>query len=174
MKLSLVCASALAVAAFACGGSKAGDGPNGPLTFGEDPSSDGDAVVFLRGRSEGGRVYVDVVARGVNDVHGAAFRVKWDPGAIGFVEAKASPTWSKDAVVVAREAVPGQLLVAWSEKGGASGHDAMDATVLGTLIFDAKSRAGTPVSFRTERSRLVDHQGKPLTVTWRAGTVPAR
>ena len=72
MKLSLVCAAALALAAFGCGGSKAGDASNGPLTFGEDPSSDGGAVVFLRGRSEGDRVYVDVVARGVNDVQRCA------------------------------------------------------------------------------------------------------
>lgn len=175
MKLSLIFASALslALAATACGGSSAGDGPPGPVSFAADPDSEG-AVVFLRGRADGNRVHVDVLARGVANVHGTAFRVKWDPEALGFIEAQPSDAWSKQAVLLAKEALPGQLAVAWTEKGDAVGHDATSALVLGTLVFEAKSRKGTRLTFRTERSTVLDHQGKRVSVAWRAGSIPAR
>lgn len=171
MKLGLIFASALALAA--CGGSKAGDTPPGPVSFTAEPESDG-AVVFLRGRTDGDRVFADVVARGMTDVHGTAFRVTWDPDALSFVEAQRSPAWSMRAVLLAKEAAPGTLAVAWSEKGEVTGHDASNGLVLGTLVFDAKSRKGTPIAFRTERSTLVNHEGKPHAVAWRAGSIPAR
>lgn len=165
----LVCALVLA----GCGGSKAGDGPPGPVSFAAEPESDG-AVVFLRGRTDGDRVFADVVARGIGDLHGTAFRVTWDPDALGFVEAQHAPAWSDKAVLLTKEASPGTLVVAWSEKGEVAGHDATSPLVLGTLVFDAKSRKGTRVAFRTDRSTVVDHEGKPQAVAWRAGSIPAR
>lgn len=175
MKLGLIFASALALAATlaACGGSKAGDPPPGPVSFAAEPESDG-AVVFLRGRAEGDRVFADVVARGMTDVHGAAFRVTWDPDALAFVEAQRAPVWSSKAVLLAKEGEPGTLAVAWSEKGETAGHDASTPVILGTLVFDAKSRKGTRLAFRTERSTVVNHEGKPQTVAWRAGRIAAR
>lgn len=175
MKLGLIFVSALTLVATlsACGGSKAGDTPPGPVSFAAEPESDG-AVVFLRGRTEGDRVFADVVARGMTDVHGTAFRVTWDPDALAFVEAQHSPAWSSKAVLLTKEAAPGTLAVAWSEKGETAGHDASSPLVLGTLVFDAKSRKGTPIAFRTGRSMVVNHEGKPQAVAWRAGSVSAR
>jgi hypothetical protein len=178
VKLSLAFASAVALAitlalgAAACDASSGGDRAQ-TLSFDAEPDSEG-PVVFLRGRSEQERIHVDVVARGVSDVHGAAFRVTWDPEAIAFVEAQASGPWSSKAVLLAREPVPGQLAVAWSEKGEAAGHDASAPLVLGTLVFEAKSRKGTALAFRAARSTVVDHRGQPTRVAWRAGSIPAR
>jgi hypothetical protein len=174
MKLSLFSASALVVAvATGCSSSSSNDAP-GPLAFNADPSSDAPAEVYLEGRTEGDRVIVDVVAKGVKDVHGTAIRVKWDPEALALVEAVPSNTWSKQAVLLSKEAMPGTLAIAWAEKGDGSGHDATEPLVLGTITFDAKGRKGTPVSFRAERSAIVDHEGKTQSVSWRAGSVPAR
>ena len=175
MKLGSIAASALVLVATlsGCGGSKANDTPPGPVSFAAEPESDG-AVVFLRGRTEGDRVFADVVARGITDVHGAAFRVTWDPDALSFVEAQRSPAWSPKAVLLAKEGAPGTLAVAWTEKGEAMGHDASTPLVLGTLVFDAKSRKGTRIAFRTDRSTVVNHEGKTQAVAWRAGKIPAR
>jgi hypothetical protein len=175
MKLSLFSASALVVAvATGCTSSSSGDNPLGPLAFNADPASNAGAEIYLEGRTEGERVIVDVVAKGVKDVHGTAIRVKWDPEALALVETTPGRNWSKQAVLLSKEALPGTLAIAWAEKGDGIGHDATEPLVLGTLTFDAKGRKGTPVSFRTERSAIVDHEGKTQSVAWRAGSVPSR
>jgi hypothetical protein len=178
VKLSLFSASALLVVALTsgCSSSPSGENPPGPLVFNADLGSGGGggSEVFLEGRTEGERVILNIVAKGVKEVHGTAFRVKWDPEALGFVSAAPSDAWSTSAILVSKEALPGTLVVAWAEKGEAVGHDATEPLVLGTLTFDAKGRKGSAVSFRTERSEIVDHEGKSQTVSWRAGNVPAR
>ena len=177
MKLSLFSASALVVAvatSVGCSSSSSGENPPGPLTFTADPGSNAGAEVYLEGRTEGDRLIVDVLAKGVKDVHGTALRVKWDPEALALVEATPSRSWSKQAVLLSKEALPGTLAIAWAEKGDGTGHDATEPLVLGTLTFDSKGRKGTAVSFRAERSAIVDHEGKTQTVAWRAGNVPAR
>lgn len=175
MKLSLFSASALLVAVTTgCSSSPTGETPPGPLAFNADPAPNEGGEVFLQGRTEGDRVIVDVVAKGVKDVHGTAFRVKWDPEALSLASATPSDAWSKQAVLLSKEALPGTLAVAWAETGEGEGHDATEPLVLGTLTFDAKGRKGSAVAFRTERSAVVDHEGKTLTVSWRAGNVPAR
>lgn len=174
MKLGLFSASALVLAvATGCSSGSSNDMP-GPLAFNADPSSNAASEVYLEGRTEGDRVIVDVVAKGVKDVHGTAFRLKWDPEALSLVDAAPSRTWSKQAVLLSKEALPGVLAIAWAEKGDGTGHDASEPLVLGTVTFDAKGRKGTAVSFRAERSAIVDHEGKTQSVAWRAGSVPSR
>ena len=174
MKLSILVALALGLGlgAAACNGASADDS-SPPVSFAADPEADG-PVVFLRGRPERDRVYVDVLARGVTEVHGTAFRMSWDPEALAFVEARASETWSSSAILLAKEPIPGQLAVAWSEKGESAGHDASLPVLLGTLVFDAKGRRGTSLAFRAERSTVVDRRGSAAIVAWRAGSIPAR
>ena len=106
MKLSLFSASALLVAvASGCSSSSTSDAP-GPLAFNSDPDSNAASEVYLEGRTEGDRVIVDVMAKGVKDVHGTAIRVKWDPDALSLVEATPSNLWSKQAVLLSKEALP--------------------------------------------------------------------
>lgn len=148
--------------------------PPGPVTLTPEPEGDG-ATVFLRGHTavlEPKRLVVDVVARGAHDLHGAAFRVTWDPGALAFVEAKSGETWSKQALAIAKEATPGQLAVVWTEKGE-TGIDATSETILGTLTFDAVGHEATSLAFKVERSELVDKKGIKVDATWRGGTVAA-
>ena len=156
-------------------GSRSSDG-NGPMGFAADPPADG-ATVFLRGRtadaSTANRVVVDVVARGAADLHGAAFRVTWDPDALAFVEAASGPPWSKQVLAIAKEGSPGQLAVAWTEKGE-TGIDASGETVIGTLTFDIRGRKGTTLGFKTERSQLVDKRGARVDAKWSGGTIAAR
>lgn len=182
MKLPyLFCAALLAlggaVVSVACTSSDSGDGAsNRPASFVGEAPGEG-ATVFLRGRSgaqqPGGPVLVDVVARGAADLHGAAFRVTWDPNALAFVEAQSGSVWSKQALALAKEGTPGQLAITWTEKGE-RGIDAMNEVVLGTLVFDARGRSETPLTFKTERSQVVDKKGVPLVVAWRGGVVAGR
>lgn len=147
-------------------GPRDGNGPS-PIAFAPAAPLEG-ATVALRGRVDPlvpGRVAFDVVARGAGDVHGAAFRVSWDPAAMVFVEATSGASWSKTALALAKEGAPGQLAVAWTEKGERS-IDATAETVLGTLIFDAKSHASTTLAFTTERSQVVDKKGRRIAAQW--------
>lgn len=168
MKLSL--ATAIALAALASGCTSPSATPSESPGFTADAQNE-EATVFLRGRVEGSRVVVDVVARGPNDVHGVAFRIAYDPNALRLVSAAASERWSGSALSRAKEGIPGQLAVLWTEVGAAPGLDATTPTTLGTLVFDRRGNRGTNVSFVVDRSKVVDRLGAPLTMAWRGGTV---
>ncbi len=175
MRLGLLGAVlALGLSASACT-TNTRSSTNGPLAFtGEAPTSG--AVVFLRERPsalEPHRVTIEVVARSAGDLHGAAFRVTWDPEAIAFVRAEGGGRWSKSVLSLAREGTPGQLAVTWTEKGE-SGIDASGETVLGTLVFESRSRKGTAFAFKTERSMLVDKKGVAVKVAWSGGAIAAQ
>jgi hypothetical protein len=148
----------------------------GPMTFAADAPSEGASVV-LRSRPLEivpiDHVVVDVIARGAPDLHGAAFRVTWDPQTMSFVEAQNAPVWSKQLVALAKEGAPGQLAVVWTEKGETS-LNATSETVLGTLTFELKSRKSSPLTFIQERAQVVDKLGAPVAVKWQGGVVAAR
>jgi hypothetical protein len=182
MKLGLLAAASLLATAMlfaaGCTSDRTRSGsPTGSLAFApEAPATDG-ATVSLRSSAPDvfapNRVIVDVVARGAADLLGAAFRVTWDPAELGFVEAKSGPSWSKHVLALAKEGAPGQLAVAWTEKGE-TGIDARAQTVIGTLTFELRGHTGTSLSFKTERSQLVDKKGTPITATWAGSAIAAR
>lgn len=146
----------------------------GPVTFASEPAAAEGATVFLRGRPEGDLVVVDVVARGAPEVHGTALRLTWNPNELTHVETKQSLVWSKGALFLAKEGTPGQLAIAWTERGPSAAIDATNETVLGTMVFHVKGTNGSAIAFKTERSALVDSKGKPIPVAFRNGSVPAR
>lgn len=184
MKLSLIglfgfaFLMACATGATGCTSSETREGTNGPVALAPEAPADG-ATVFMRGRSDTAaaaapnRVVVDVIARGTPDLHGAAFRVTWDPEALAFVEAVSGAPWSKQVLSMAKEGTPGQLAVAWTEKGE-TGIDATAETVIGTLVFETKGGKATPLAFKTERSQIVDKKGVRVDVAWRGGSIAAR
>jgi hypothetical protein len=143
-----------------------------PAAFTPDPEGEG-PTVFLRGRSAGSHLLVDVVAKGTPDVNGAALRVVFDPSALAFVEATPGPPWSRVVVSLAKEGTPGQLAITWAEKG-AIGFAANAETVLGTLTFQKKSTKASSISFRADRSSIVDRKGVAAAIAFRGGSVPAR
>lgn len=188
-------ARALAVAAIAIA---AGCGSDSPRRAAPAPPPDGAAdeppgagpVVFLRRRpaspagggagapsverAEDELVTLDVVARGVpRSVHGAAFRLRWEPDELAFVEARAGAAWSRRALTLAREGLPGELVVAWTERGRGGGLDATGEALLGAVTFRRRTPGGAAIAFRAERSTLRDPSGDELTVAWRGGRVPA-
>jgi hypothetical protein len=156
----------------------------GPMAFAAEVPANGvgdvtsaGASVVLRGRPleivPRDHVVVDVVARGAKDLHGAAFRVTWDPETLTFVEAQNGAVWSKQLVSIAKEGTPGQLAVVWTEKGETS-LDATAETVLGTLTFEIRGRKSTALAFMKERAQVVDKLGVPVTVRWQGGVVAAQ
>ena len=148
---------------------------NGPVVFSAAEAPLQGASIVLRSRPlvPLDRVVVDVVARGAPDLHGAAFRVTWNPGTMAFTEAQSAPVWSKQLVALATEGTPGQLAVVWTEKGEKS-LDATAETVLGTLTFEVRGRKSTALAFVEERAQVVDKRGVAVPMTWRGGTVSAR
>ena len=95
----------LAVAAIGigCGSSAATtDTPPPPAGAASAEGNSGGAV-YLVSRTEGDRILVDVMARGAADVHGAAFRIHFDPASLALVDARASDVWSRQALRLAVE-----------------------------------------------------------------------
>jgi hypothetical protein len=171
----LVAATALALLAPGCSADNAREGSLGPIAFAPEAQAGG-ASIALRGRFDllaPSRIAVDVVARGAVDLHGAAFRMTWDPEALTFVGASSGAAWSKTALSLAKEGSPGALAVAWAEMGEA-GIDATSETVLGTLSFEVKGRKGTPLTFQTERSQVVDKKGVRIEARWLNDALAAR
>jgi hypothetical protein len=177
-----VVAAALALALVCvpgCNSTEVQTRGTGPMSFAADAAdatSDGASVV-LRSRPLEivpiNHVIVDVVARGAADLHGAAFRVTWDPETLSFVEAHSAPVWSTQLVARANEGAPGQLAVVWAEKGETS-LNATSETVLGTLTFALRSGKTSPLTFMQERAQVVDKLGAPVAVRWQGGVVAAR
>jgi hypothetical protein len=165
-------ASALALVVAACGKTEGAPPALDPPVALVSDDHGGDAAVFLRGRADGDKVLVDVVARGAPDVHGAALRLRFDPAVLGFAGAEASGVWSKAALGIAKEGTPGQLAIAWTEKGEI-GIEANAEATLGTLTFKRRKPSSTTIAFRPERSALVDRHGNPLPMSFRGGTLPA-
>jgi hypothetical protein len=178
MKLAshLFALSLVLLGAAGCSSNDSSSHGTGPVRFVAAAPSEG-ASVFLRRLEPNvllpNRMVVEVVARGAADLHGAAFRLTWDPAALGFVEAKSGAPWSKQVVAMAKEGSPGELAVVWAERGE-SGIDANGETVLGTLAFDVRGRTGTALGFKSERSQLVDRKGVRVEATWAGGQLAAR
>ncbi|MBX3186126.1 MAG: hypothetical protein KF819_03885 [Labilithrix sp.] len=171
--ISLLAALALGAPACSSGG-PSGEAPVGPLVFAPEAATGG-AVVFLAARPVlGDRLAFDVVARGAPQIHGAAFRLTWDPEALAFVSAERGEVWSKQVLALAKEGAGGQLAIAWTEKGMSGAVDATEDKILGTVTFDARGRKASSVGFKIERSTLVDRKGAHLPVTWRGGSIAAR
>jgi hypothetical protein len=146
------------------------DAPDAPAASVNDTTTNR-AAVYAKSRLEGDRLIVDVIARGAADIHGAAFRMHWDTAKLSFLEAAESDAWSRQALHLAKEGAPGELVVAWTEKGSGAAIDGREDTRLGTITFTSKN-SGTPESppqamFRSDRSMLLDSRGARIDVAWR-------
>jgi hypothetical protein len=151
-----------------------GSPPSAPVDFATEDGGVAGAAVYLKGHVEAERVVVDVMARGAPDINGAAFRLHWDAAKLRFVEARGSDAWSRQAVLLAKEGAPGELVVAWTEKGSGAAIDAREDTRLGSIDFIMNTHDGAELSFRADRSKLVDAKGAPVAIAWRGGHVGAR
>ena len=178
MKVGLFAPPLVALALLGAAGCSTSDthrGP-GPMTFVATAPPDGPSV-FLRSQPPSvlwpDQITVDVVARGAAELHGAAFRLTYDPGALGFIGATSGNRWSKQALAMAREGAPGELAVVWAEKGEL-GFDASGETVLGSIVFEVHGRATTAVRFKNERSQLVDKKGVRVEASWAGGQIAPR
>lgn len=147
-----------------------------PAFIPDAPRSGQGPTIFLRRRAgAGGGVLVDVVAHGIErNVHGVAFRLHWDPAQLGFSGAEGSDSWSRQAMFLAKEGAPGELVVVWTEKGAAPALNAKDETVLGTVELDRRTSGETSLEFRNDRSTLRDERGAPLMAEWRGGRIGDR
>lgn len=166
----------LLVAVVACSAPTREAPPPPVEAFSPEPAVDTAPTIALRGRGDGlERVTVDVVATNVADVQGVAFRLSWDPETLAFLGADGSSAFTRNAIRLAKEGSPGQLAVAWTERGAPRGIDATRVTVLGTVTFAVRdpSRA-TAIAFRPDRSTVMDRNGNSVAVTWRGGRVASR
>ena len=179
MKLGRLASFVIGLVLLSAAACTAGDTPNhgtGPITFVSTAAKEGTGV-FLRSQPTSvlfpNRVTVDVVARGATNLHGAAFRLSFNPNELAFIEASSGAPWSKQVLAMAKEGSPGEVAVVWAERGEL-GFDASGETVLGALVFEVRGRQGTEVRFRSERSQLVDKKGVRIDAAWAGGELLPR
>lgn len=164
----------VAIAAAACSEAPPPAPPPGPAISTTSEAPGDGASVTLRGRPDGDTVLVDILARGAADVHGATFRLTFDPDSIAFGgDITSGPSWSKASLAIAKEATPGLLLVTFAEKG-AIGISAKEETVLGTVRFGVRAHRTSTIGIRADRSALMDRDGKIANATFHGATVTSR
>lgn len=170
--LTLVCALAGLTSTLAACGSD--DAPAGPAVLSPEPAAGAGSGIYLKGRADGDKLAVDVFVRGAPDVHGVALRLTYAPAVLKLADATPAPAWPAGSVALAKEGVPGETAVTWAAKGTAAGLAAQEETLLGTLRFEVKGRAETPLAFRTERSRVIDSKGATVALEYHGGKIGAR
>lgn len=147
--------------------------PGGSRAFKTDALPTGAAVYLRQQELRDGKLVIDLVGTHVADGYGVAFRLEYDPAVLSFALATPGGTWTPNHVYVAREARPGLLVGASSEKGTTAGHDWPD-TVLGSISFDVRSKSSTRVDFVSARSGVVHADGsRDAAVTWVGGELSA-
>jgi hypothetical protein len=151
--------------------------PADPVTFVADGTTSGTGpALSLRGHADGPNVVVDVVATGIGELHGVAFRLDFDPAVLSFSNAQSSGAWSRQAIHLASEGSPGEVAVVWTEKGTTPPLHASAETPLGSLTFAPRQVTPTTTSlaFRTDRSKAIDVAGTSLALSWRGGVLTVR
>lgn len=142
----------------------------------DEPAADASvapkATVRLRWNGSVERAVVDVVASDVSEIHGAAFRLTWDPAKLSLGNVTAGTEWSPQALRVSKEGLPGELVVVWSELGTGGGIGASTEAVLGSIAVTLKTSDPASIDFRPARSTLRDAKDEVITVEWRGTAIP--
>ena len=154
----------LMLSAVACSSSdgKGGGGPAvaGRLQFVPDgaPST---PHVWLRAKSlTETQLVLELVANGVTDLYGVAFRLRYDPAVLAFDSLEASSLWGTPAPLsMGSQKTPGLLLGVVTQQGKAAGL-AADEQVLATLTLRVLQQSESPVELVAERSAVVGSDGK--------------
>lgn len=132
----------------------------------------GGASLSLRAKSlSADQLVLEIVGKGLTDVYGVAFRMKYDPAVLEPVSIAASTAWQGQTSALVNAKTPGLLVAVLTEQGKTKGIGASD-TVLGTLTLSLKQAKPTTLSFVVERARVVDSKGtSPSAVQWAAGAL---
>lgn len=155
-------------------GSDAPKGRPTPHTNGSPPDAAVAPTPTVRLRWNGNleHAVIDVVAGDVSAIHGAAFRLTWDPAKLSASEVTAGTEWSPQALRAAKEGLPGELVVLWTERGAGGGVNASSEAVLGSIAVTLKTSEPASISFRPERSTLRNAKDEAIAVEWRGTTIP--
>lgn len=146
--------------------------PHAKGTEQPDASTDPPPTVRLRWNGDLEHAVIDVVARDVSAIHGTAFRLTWDPAKVALGDVTAGTEWSPQAIRVAKEGLPGELVVVWTERGVGGGLNASTEAVLGSIAVTLKTSEPATIAFRPERSTLRNMKDEAITVEWRGTTIP--
>jgi len=166
---ALVAALVLACSSSDGGGSKK---PSGGISFVPAPVPAGTSVTLRAKEINEQRLVLEVVAHGVQELYGVAFRLKFDPAALKFEKLEPSSVWD-GSPSVSLGSVPegGLLLGSVSRKGKANGI-AADGAVVAVLRFEVVQKAASSIQLLANRSILVAPDGKVLPgVSWAGGAI---
>ncbi len=154
----------LIVLVSACGGSE----EKKPLEY--IPDDPPDAGVFLRlAALDEQSLTLEVAGKGIIDLYGLAFRLRYDPAVLAFTEMTPAADWPAEAISISHETQTGILVAAITSRGPATGLNFSDQ-VLAALRFKLLAKQATCIDFlenncalvNTDESLIPDH-------TWSGG-----
>lgn len=156
-------------------------GPAGDLTLAKTfafvPDDDGSSpALFLRaaGPSEGNELALELVARGIAQLQGVAFRLLLSPQ-LELLSTKAGPDFGEPAAVARFKRVGDEL---WAGIGrrGLSGVDAQSVErVVATLRLRVRAAGNVPLAFRPHHQLVLEaEKGQSVEVSWHGGHLEAR
>ncbi|MCA9594640.1 MAG: hypothetical protein KC776_15050 [Myxococcales bacterium] len=130
------------------------------IVFVADAAPSGASVTLREKSLTNGELVLEVVAKGVSDVYGVAFRLSYDPAVAQLASLEPGALWGSPApIAMASEKTPGLLVAVVSERGSAKGLVADDA-VVATVTLKLTQAAETPISFVSYRSGVVGSDGE--------------
>jgi hypothetical protein len=175
-KLALSGALGLTLLVAGCGGetTETGQPPGKTWTYRSGNPGEGPSV-YLRARASASDMFsLEVMGRALPNVYGLAFRIGLAPGGLVPAGLTLGPSWSPTALSVAREPVPGLLVVGLSERGAAAGFAAND-DVLATLDFQLAIPTTSPLTFVDGECAVAQASGGELDgVSWVGGVIELR
>lgn len=133
---------------------------------------DGARVLLREAELTADRLVLDVVASATGALHGASFRLTFDPAVVAYSGFAAGSSFGGSDIVLAKEAKPGLVVLAFSKLGAATPVD-LDGgeRVLATLTFAKVAAGQSRIAWTAARSRLADPAGKTIAVAFLGGTV---
>lgn len=162
----------LGLALVACGSDDGAGGakPAGGLSFQAEATPAGTSVTLRQKALTKDELVLELVGHSLAELYGVAFRLSYDPTALGFQKLEASPAWGgAPPIALGAAKTPGLLVGTVTAKGKSAGVSGSEV-VLGTLTFAITAPKPGAVDFVAERSALVATDGKRVAgVGWAGG-----
>lgn len=142
----------------------------GPVVYRSDGLPDGASLSLVDSGSRSDQVALDLVAHDIDELYGVAFRMTYDPNAIGFTQIAPGPAFAQapERVVIGREPITGLLVGAVTRVGrklGVSGRGG----VVAHLTFERARKAPTRIDFVDARSTVLGADGRTLAASFVGG-----
>jgi hypothetical protein len=155
----------LGLAVLACSSEEPGSGAPRP-TFEPDLAPARASITLRAAALDRHHLMLEVVAHGVDELYGAAFRLSYDPSCLRYLALERGSAFFDDALVLGREARPGLVLGVVTLVGSTPvvterGSPA-EGTAIARVSFAIDASSGSRLELVPRRSLAIDGAGHEI------------